>query len=74
MRVAGASQSGDLRLSVYNDGPTLAADWESTQTGVGIANLRTRLRILHGEDSTLQLRCADPGGVEVVVSLPFREA
>jgi two-component system, LytTR family, sensor kinase len=73
VRVAGAAQSGNLRLSVYNDGPALPADWEATHTGVGIANLRTRLRILHGPDSQLQLRCADPGGVEVVVSLPFKE-
>ena len=74
VRVAGAAQSGNLRLSVYNDGPALPANWEAKQSGVGIANLRTRLRILHGADSQLQLRCADPGGVEVVVSLPFREA
>src|SRR6185312_8792666 len=51
VRVAGAAQSGNLRLSVYNDGPTLPANWEAAQTGVGIANLRTRLRILHGADS-----------------------
>jgi LytS/YehU family sensor histidine kinase len=44
------------------------------RTGVGIGNLRTRLQILHGNESELQLRCADPGGVEVVVRLPFREA
>jgi LytS/YehU family sensor histidine kinase len=74
VRVAATSQNGHLCLSIYNDGPTLRANWEATQTGVGIANLRTRLRILHGDDSELQLRCADPGGVEVVVSLPFREA
>ena len=74
VRVAGAAQSGNLRLSVYNDGPALPPNWEATHTGVGIANLRTRLRILHGADSELQLRGAPPGGVEVVVSLPFRES
>ena len=74
VRVAGAYHDNILCLSVYNDGPSLPTDWEATQTGVGIGNLRTRLRILHGNESELQLRCADPGGVEVVVRLPFKEA
>ena len=74
VRVAGACHDGNLCLSVYNDGPRLPTDWEAAQTGVGIGNLRTRLQILHGNGSGLQLRCADPGGVEVVVTLPFMEA
>lgn len=74
VRVAGTCQDGSLFLRVYNDGPSLPTDWEAGQTGVGIGNLRTRLRILHGNGSGLQLRCADPGGVEVVVTLPFTEA
>ena len=74
LRVAGACHNGTLCLSVYNDGPSLPADWESRQTGVGIGNLRTRLQILHGNGSGLHLRCADPGGVEAIVTLPFTEA
>ena len=74
VRVAGACHEGSLCLSVYNDGPSLPADWEATQTGVGIGNLRTRLQILHGNESGLQLRRTNPGGVEVVVTLPFTEA
>jgi len=74
VRVLGARHDDQLRLSVYNDGPSGPMDWKATQTGVGLRNLRTRLQILHGEASELQLRCADPGGVEVIVTLPFREA
>jgi len=74
LRVAGECHNGNLRLSVYNDGPGLPADWEARQTGVGIGNLRTRLQILHGSASGLQLRCADIGGVEAIVTLPFKEA
>jgi hypothetical protein len=73
VRVAGACHNGNLCLSVYNDAPSLPADWQATPTGVGIANLRTRLQILHGNVSELQLRRANPGGVEVVVTLPFTE-
>ena len=74
VRVAGACLDGNLCLSVYNDGPNLSPDWEAAQTGLGIGNLRTRLQILHGNGSELQLRNAHPGGVEVVVRLPFTEA
>jgi two-component system, LytTR family, sensor kinase len=76
VRVAGACHDGNLSLSVYNDGSSLPTDWETapTRTGVGIGNLRTRLHILHGNDSGLQLKRAETGGVEVVVTLPFKEA
>ena len=74
VRVAGACYDGTLRLSVYNDGPTFPTDWQATNTGVGIGNLRTRLQILHGDKSELQLRRVDAGGVEVVVTLPLKEA
>jgi two-component system, LytTR family, sensor kinase len=74
VRVAGACHDGNLCLSVYNDGPSLPTNWQATQTGVGIANLRTRLQILHGKESELRLNRANPGGVEVLVTLPFTEA
>jgi two-component system, LytTR family, sensor kinase len=74
VRIAGTRHNGNLCLSVYNDGPGLPADWQATHTGVGIGNLRTRLQILHGDESELQLRRVDAGGAEVVVTLPLTEA
>jgi sensor histidine kinase YesM len=74
VRIAAAYASGNLCLTVYNDAPHLPTDSQANHVGVGIANLRTRLRILHGERSGLQLRRVDSGGVEVVVTLPFVEA
>ena len=74
VRVAGACHDSRLCLSVYNDGPNLPADWEASQSGVGIRNLRTRLQILHGNDSELQLTRANSAGVEVLVTLPFKVA
>jgi hypothetical protein len=78
IRVSGSGSNGKLTLSVHNDGPKLPEDWQATRTGVGIGNLRTRLKILHGEDAELQLKYtdidSDTGAVEVLVSLPFREA
>ena len=73
IHVAGVRCDDTLRLTVYNDGPWVQEDLEAASGGVGLSNLRTRLQILHGDQSTLLLRPVDAGGVEVVVSLPFRE-
>ena len=73
VRVTGARREGSVRLSVYNDGPGFPEDWESSGAGVGLANLRTRLRILHGNASDLQMRRSGADGVEVVVILPLKE-
>lgn len=74
IRVAGARLSGALRLTVFNDGPWVPQDLEAAPGGVGLGNLRTRLQILHGDQSELVLRPADASGVEVAVTLPLREA
>jgi signal transduction histidine kinase len=74
IRVAAVRNGAALHLSVYNDGPAFAADWESNGAGVGLANLRTRLHILHGEAANLLARNVEGGGVEVVVTLPLAEA
>lgn len=74
IHVAGECDQNNLRLRVYNEGPHFPTDWQATHTGVGIGNLRTRLQILHGDQSELSLKPVDTGGVEVVVTLPFKEA
>lgn len=74
IRVAAARQGTVLHLSVYNDGPDFAADWESKSTGVGLANLRTRLRIMYGDAAGLLVKNVAGGGVEVVVTLPAADA
>jgi two-component system, LytTR family, sensor kinase len=74
IRIAGARRNGGLYLSVYNDAPDVPTECQPTHAGVGIHNLRTRLQILHGEESDLQLNYADSGAVEAVVTLPLKEA
>jgi hypothetical protein len=73
VRVAGEHRDGSLYLSVYNDGPSFPKDWETTSGGVGLANLRTRLQILHGGASDLAMMRAGSDGVEVVVTLPLQD-
>jgi two-component system, LytTR family, sensor kinase len=74
VRVTGARRDGSVYLSVYNDGPSFPTDWQTKGTGVGLANLRTRLQILHGDASELRMSRAGTDGVEVVVTLPLKEA
>jgi two-component system, LytTR family, sensor kinase len=62
-----------LCLSVYNDGPLLDDDG-GLRHGIGLSNLRTRLALLHGKDFELRLQNHGISGVEVTVTLPYREA
>ncbi|MET0498114.1 MAG: histidine kinase [Steroidobacteraceae bacterium] len=74
VRVAGERKDGSLYLSVYNDGPSFRKDWETTGGGVGLANLRTRLQILHGSAADLAMAPGGSDGVEVIVTLPLKDA
>jgi len=66
-----ASAAGDrLILRVRNDGPPLA-DVREPEGGIGLANLRSRLRGLYGDAFGLVLR-DDGAGVEASVTLPLR--
>jgi LytS/YehU family sensor histidine kinase len=71
VRVSGVRMEGTLCLCVYNDAPDYPIDWEAPGMGVGLSNLRARLRILHGDATQLELRAADDRGVEVTLRLPF---
>jgi two-component system LytT family sensor kinase len=72
--VTGKRKEDNLHLSVYNDGSNSSEEWQTQGAGVGLANLRTRLEILHGDAAGLQLNRVGGDGVEVVITLPLREA
>ena len=71
IRIAAVRSNGRLTLSVYNDGPTLPAEWQTNHSGIGISNVRTRLQGLYGDAFEWNMRNREPGGVEVSLSLPF---
>ena len=71
IRIAASRSNGTITISVYNDGPSLLVDWEKTSSGVGISNVRTRLRGLYGDEFELSLQNEAVGGVRASVSLPF---
>ncbi len=72
IRITASRCDGMLTLSVCNDGPDLPADWEMTRSGIGISNVRTRLRSLYGDAFELSMQNQEAGGVAVSISLPFR--
>ena len=71
IRIAASRENGTLTLSVSNDGPSLPADWATNTAGIGISNVRTRLKSLYGESFELNIGNREEGGVRVSVSLPF---
>ncbi len=62
-------QNQRLILKVTND--CVSGNARST-TGVGLKNLRERLRYLYQDDATFTLTIAESGTAEAVISLPFR--
>jgi two-component system LytT family sensor kinase len=74
IRITASRSHGMLTLKVYNDGPHLAPESESAPSGVGMFNVRTRLQSLYGNAFELDMQNQDPDGVEVSVSVPFKES
>ena len=58
-----------LEVTVRNTG-SLRTDRGSASTGVGLTNLRTRLRLLFGDGASFLLHEPEPGWVEARMSLP----
>jgi LytS/YehU family sensor histidine kinase len=73
IRVSAVRLNGMLKLTVYNDGPALAAHSKNGRSGIGISNTRTRLQSLYGNSFELSLQNHGGHGVEAAVSVPFRE-
>jgi len=73
IRIGAFRSDGMLILNVYNDGPALPLENGFPPAGTGISNIRTRLHSLYGDAFSLTARNQDPSGVEVTVTLPFRE-
>lgn len=73
--VVGARRDGEtLRLEVRDDGVGLAPPGAVTDgSGVGLKNVRERLRQLAGSDHSFELRPTPGGGVAALVGLPWEE-
>jgi two-component system, LytTR family, sensor kinase len=73
VRVAASRSEGMLHLTVYNDGPLLDREGRAVKDGIGLSNLRTRLKLLYGGDFDLRLENYGITGVQVSLALPYCE-
>ena len=62
--------AGELRCTVSDDG---AGD-RAGREGIGLANVRERLRLLYGERAALEISVRPEGGTLVAVRLPLEPA
>ena len=69
IEVAAAAEDGNLLLSVRDNGPGYVA---TSDSGVGLANTRTRLETLFGESAQLNVANANEGGTVTTVRLPLQ--
>jgi LytS/YehU family sensor histidine kinase len=61
IRVSALRSNGTLTLSVYNDGPKLPENLDMSGSGIGILNVRARLRSLYGDGFELNMQNQEPG-------------
>ena len=70
--IGASREDGQLLLTVYNDGPAVAANDGTDGKAIGLANVRERLRGLHGDAAVLDVANVAKG-VRVSIALPLRE-
>jgi two-component system, LytTR family, sensor kinase len=70
IRISASLDRGMLILTVSNDGPPILPD-KLSGSGIGNANVRTRLKSLYGQAFEFTMRNGKPNGVEVSVSIPY---
>jgi signal transduction histidine kinase len=76
LQVSAVRQGGQLVIEVRDDGPGFSATRAAgdASAGVGLANTRERLALLHGAAATLECLDAAEGGGVVRITLPWRTA
>ncbi len=75
IEVSAHRENGTLRLRMWDDGPGIRMSTPpGLAKGLGLANTRARLQQLYGGASRLELSNGSSGGLEVKVTIPFRDA
>jgi two-component system, LytTR family, sensor kinase len=73
IRLAAWRDGDRLELRVRDNGPGLSSEGELLgRSGVGLANTEARLRQLYGDGHRFELLAPETGGLEVVLSIPFK--
>jgi LytS/YehU family sensor histidine kinase len=72
--ISASKIDGRLELRVQDDGPGLSPGDSSHERGIGLANTRSRLQQLYGQDASLEIKNCDRGGVIVTMMIPFHHS
>jgi hypothetical protein len=68
IRIVASRDQDRLHLKIHNTGSVLHPGWRE---GIGLANCRERLRVLHGNAATVDICNDGTAGVETSISLPL---
>ena len=71
VHVQASTDSGVLMLTVSDDGLGLDHPGQTKGTHLGVANIRERLRGMHGDAASLSLAANHPAGATACLTLPF---
>ena len=74
IEVTASRANGDLIIKVEDDGPGFAHPLTASDSGIGLANTRARLRQLYGESAQLLTGNRDAGGTSVTLVIPYHLA
>ncbi|WP_417069534.1 sensor histidine kinase [Niveibacterium terrae] len=78
-----SASGGNITVAVRSEGQTLTIDvsdngvgldkapFNETSTGTGLANVRERLAMLYGDETSLELRAREPSGTAAQLRIPF---
>jgi len=64
-------QNSTLDIEVLDNGPGIPDPAKALRSGVGFANLRSRLRVLYGERHRFELENRPEGGLRVHLAIPL---
>lgn len=73
IRIEATRDKGFFHLAITDTGPGLQMSAPALK-GIGLANTRARLEKLYGPNQRLELTNGPGGGLQVAITLPFREA
>ena len=79
IEISASKNNGEVILQVSDsgagngrEGRSKPDDSEVMREGIGLSNTRQRLRQLYGENQKLELKRLDSGGLQLLISVPFR--
>jgi sensor histidine kinase YesM len=73
LEITAKLHNGRVWLSVRDDGPGLAPG-AHLRFGVGLTNIRSRLKQLYGDESSLELNSGNGRGCEAIITIPLRRS